>query len=100
MIAVVPDRVVWRVTPAADGVGWEPRLREDFAFAGSALRNDPADFCAGADLIDKRGLDVIFASEAVGIERDFVIQTAPLAEIDGVSKRDVEHVNIRALSSH
>ena len=46
-------------------------------------------------MIDECGLDVVFAAGTIGIKRDLVIESAPLAEIDRLAVSDVKDMNAR-----
>src|SRR5581483_10581750 len=93
-VAHVAANIVRRVAPAADCVGREPILRDDFAFAQTRLRNDAADFGACAVLIDETSLDVIFTGEAIGVERYLVIEAAVFAEVDRLTERNIENAYV------
>src|SRR5207244_9777474 len=69
--------VVRLISPITNSVCWKPILREHVVFAFSM--NKLASYGPCPHLIDERRLDVIFASEAVRIKCDLVIQAAPLA---------------------
>ena len=74
---VVIDAIVGSKPPIADGICRKPIRSECFAFA--LERKVSNNFRSRADIVDQSRLDVIFASEAVRVKRDLVIQAAPLA---------------------
>src|SRR5438477_201146 len=65
------------VSPVTDSIRREPVLGEHFALAFE--RDTAVDDYPRADIINKCRLNMIFASEAVRVKCDLVIQAAPLA---------------------
>src|SRR3984893_16627993 len=95
IIPKIAARVIGRVSPISGFIGGETIGSENLLLAQE--RNGPGNIGSGSHCVYNCRLDIIFARDPVRIERDLVIRSAPLAEVDRVAEGDVHDGNLRSV---